>query len=224
MLDAVCISDLHLGSDNCRAKELVEFIKSIEAKILILNGDVFDSIDFRRLKKHHWHVLSALRKISDTMDVRWISGNHDGPAEIISHLLGIQVVNELVLVSGDRKILFLHGDRYDKYVSEHLFITWVGDVLYGFLQKIDKSHYWARLAKHNSKHFARCQEMVEKGALSYARELGCDIVCCGHTHQAVTKPGYFNSGCWTEVQCHYLTVHGGEVRLLEYADNLTAVS
>jgi UDP-2,3-diacylglucosamine pyrophosphatase LpxH len=61
--DAVILSDLHLGSDNCQARALSRLLTQIRrgqlsTRHLILNGDVFDSIDFRRLKKHHWKVLS----------------------------------------------------------------------------------------------------------------------------------------------------------------------
>ncbi len=56
MYDAVVISDIHLGSANCQAKALVRFLEQIRhgtlgTRRLVLNGDVFDSIDFRRLKK-----------------------------------------------------------------------------------------------------------------------------------------------------------------------------
>ena len=107
MLDAIVISDIHLGSDNCEAKALVHFLESIrDQKILtqklILNGDVFDSIDFRRLRKQHWKVLSTLRKLSDEIEILWINGNHDGPAEIISHLIGIDVRDEVILDSSDQ--------------------------------------------------------------------------------------------------------------------------
>src|ERR1700722_11098493 len=114
MLDAVIISDIHLGSDNCRAKEVVRFLERIEenqlhTKRLVLNGDVFDSIDFRRLNKHHWKVLSLIRKLSDEVEIIWLCGNHDGSAEIISHLLGVTVKDEFILESGSRRILVLHG-------------------------------------------------------------------------------------------------------------------
>lgn len=48
MDDAVIISDIHLGSDSCEAHELWEFLEQLpgRTKQLILNGDVFDSIDF----------------------------------------------------------------------------------------------------------------------------------------------------------------------------------
>ena len=114
--DAVILSDIHLGSDNCQAKALVEFLESINdrrlrTKRLILNGDVFDSIDFRRLKKNHWKVLSEIRKLSDEIEVVWVAGNHDGSAEIVSHLVGVTVVDEIVVESDGQKVLFLHGQR-----------------------------------------------------------------------------------------------------------------
>ena len=88
-LDAVVISDIHLGSSNCQAPALARFLEGILAgqmrtRLLIINGDVFDSIDFRRLKKRHWKVLSLVRRLSDKIEVIWIAGNHDGPAEIVN--------------------------------------------------------------------------------------------------------------------------------------------
>src|SRR5215471_14460211 len=96
MLDAVILSDLHLGSGNCQARRLRELLQRIDdgelsTQRLILNGDVFDSIDFRRLRKDHWAVLSLLRKLSDRVEIIWLAGNHDGSAEIVSHLLGVRV-------------------------------------------------------------------------------------------------------------------------------------
>ena len=106
MLDAVIISDLHLGSDNCQARELTEFLQEVrhgqlQTRRLVLNGDLFDSIDFRRLNKHHWKVLSLLRKLSDDTRVDWVIGNHDGSAEFVSHLLGVEMAEEVGFESGN---------------------------------------------------------------------------------------------------------------------------
>src|SRR6516165_12687222 len=112
MYDALILSDLHLGSSNCQAKNIRRLLENVAdqkvvAHRIILNGDVFDSIDFRRLNKNHWKVLSLLRKLSDQIDIIWICGNHDGSAEIISHLLGVTVKDEYVLHSGDQRLLVL---------------------------------------------------------------------------------------------------------------------
>ena len=232
MYDAVVISDIHLGSDNCQAKALVHFLEAIRkgripTQRLILNGDVFDSIDFRRLKRLHWKVLSELRRLSDEIAITWINGNHDGPAEIVSHLLGVTCSDETVIESGGKRVLFLHGHRFDQFISRYPIITWFADRVYHFLQKIDKSHYFAKLAKRNSKTFLRCTQKIEHDSIWYATRRGCDAVCCGHTHQPVASVGglvhYFNSGCWTEKPCHYLTVKDGEVEVHAYAEPEPAV-
>lgn len=229
VFDAVVISDIHLGSDNCQAKYLVHFLESIRrglmaTKKLILNGDMFDSIDFRRLKKHHWGILSELRKLSDEIEVIWINGNHDGPAEIVSHLLGVECADEIIVESGGRKILCLHGHKFDEFISRYPFITWVADRIYNFLQRIDKSHYFAKLAKRNSKTFLRCAQKIEGDAIKYAAKRGCAAVCCGHTHMPTANTTgpvhYFNSGCWTEKPCHYLTVLNGVVELADYNESV----
>jgi UDP-2,3-diacylglucosamine pyrophosphatase LpxH len=225
VFDAVVISDIHLGSENCQAKYLVHFLESVRrgpmaTKRLILNGDMFDSIDFRRLKKQHWRILSALRKLSDQIEITWINGNHDGPAEIVSHLLGVSCSDEIVVQSGNATILFLHGHRFDQFISRFPVLTWLADRIYNFLQKIDQSHYFAKLAKRNSKMFLRCAQKIEAESTKYAAKQGCDVVCCGHTHLPVANTEgpirYYNSGCWTEKPCHYLTVLDGIVELRSY--------
>lgn len=219
-MDAICISDLHLGSNICQAKLLEDFVRKIRhefyAQTLILNGDIFDSWDFRRLKKHHWNVLSELRKLSDHINVIYVAGNHDGPAEIISHLIGTIVVDEYILESGNKKILFHHGHRFDEFITTHPFIVWFADYIYYILQKIDKSFILANSAKHKSKIFLRISDLIEEKSMKYARKHGYDIVCTGHTHYALSKHNYYNSGSWTELPCHYLTIHNGIVQLCEY--------
>jgi UDP-2,3-diacylglucosamine pyrophosphatase LpxH len=41
-VDVTVISDTHLGTYDCHAKELLEYLNSIQPKILILNGDIID--------------------------------------------------------------------------------------------------------------------------------------------------------------------------------------
>jgi UDP-2,3-diacylglucosamine pyrophosphatase LpxH len=226
MLDAVVISDIHLGSANSQAKALGRFLEEVRrgalaTRRLVLNGDVFDSIDFRRLKKHHWNVLSELRRLSDEVEITWINGNHDGPADIVSHLLGVEVSEELVVESGGRRVLFLHGHRFDEFISRYPLFTRFADKCYQALQWLDRTHTFAKLAKQRSKSFLRNTEKIEAGAVRYAERLGCDAVCCGHTHlPRVSEAGpvaYYNGGSWTEKPCHYLTLADGVVELHAYA-------
>jgi UDP-2,3-diacylglucosamine pyrophosphatase LpxH len=230
--DAIILSDLHLGSDNCQAKQICSFLELIETgclttRRLILNGDVFESIDFRRLRKSHWKVLSLIRKLSDKIDIVWLCGNHDGTAEIISHLLGTSVEDETILHSGDQRILILHGHQFDEFLDAHPWISLVGDAIYYILLRVDSSHRIARWAKHSSKTFLRCAEKIREQSSNYALRKHCTAVCCGHTHHATFDHGpdirYFNSGCWTELPCTYLTVADGRIKLHSYHEEMSTL-
>jgi UDP-2,3-diacylglucosamine pyrophosphatase LpxH len=189
-------------------------------RTLILNGDVFDSIDFRRLRKQHWKVLSTIRKLSDDVETVWLNGNHDGPAEIVSQLLGVAVRDEVVIESGGRKVLLLHGHRFDDFLERYPLMTRFADGVYRFLQWIDKSNHVARQAKRSIKSFLRCVQKVQNKAIDYARRIGCDVICCGHTHTPIALTDgpvhYFNSGSWTESPCHYLVIDDGEIDLCQF--------
>ncbi|HVX87133.1 MAG TPA: UDP-2,3-diacylglucosamine diphosphatase [Phycisphaerae bacterium] len=228
--DAVIISDIHLGAENCQAKACAAFLQSlldghIRARRLIINGDVFDSIDFRRLKKTHWKVLSQIRHLSDKLETVWIAGNHDGSADIVSHLLGVAVVEQYILRTAGRRLLIVHGHQFDRFIEDHPVLTRLADAGYWLLQKIDRTHYVARLAKRKSKVFVRCVERIRHGARHLAARNDCDGVICGHTHQPDAQEptphnpiAYYNSGCWTEHPSTYLTVHAGTVQLHRFTE------
>ena len=228
-LDAIILSDLHLGSANCQSKDLCTFLEGVAEgapaiERLILNGDLFDSFDFRRLKKSHWKVLSLLRRLSDQIEITWMCGNHDGSAEIISHLLGVTVRDEYVFRSGGRDVLVLHGHVFDEFITAHPILTWIGDCIYALLQCIDGTHTIARLAKRGSKTFVRCVKKIQEGSIKYAREKGCSAVCCGHTHAAAANEqgpiAYYNSGCWTEWPGSYLTATHGHIQLEHFSSEI----
>jgi UDP-2,3-diacylglucosamine pyrophosphatase LpxH len=227
MLDAIILSDIHLGSDNCQARRVCRLLERVSdgqlaTSRIILNGDVFDSIDFRCLDKSHWKVLSWLRKLSNHVEIIWLAGNHDGSAEIVSHLLGVQVREECVLESGPERLLILHGHTFDRFLDEHPVLTWLADCVYHFLQWIDRTHSFAKRAKRGSKIFLRCARKIEEGAVELAARRNCTAVCCGHTHLAASHTDqpipYYNSGCWTELPCTYLAVRDGKVTVEEFKD------
>ncbi|MFN4917762.1 MAG: hypothetical protein ACK5HH_09960, partial [Ignavibacteria bacterium] len=43
-VDTLIVSDIHLGSEVSRSKQLLDVIKQFQFKRLILNGDVFDDL------------------------------------------------------------------------------------------------------------------------------------------------------------------------------------
>lgn len=214
MHDAVVISDLHLGSRVCQAKRIEEFLSSLPGACrLVLNGDVLEGHE-HRLRKHHWRVLSLLRKLSDHVEVVWVRGNHDHDAQLVADLVGAAFVPSYEFNSGGAKLLCVHGDAWDDFVTKRPVLTWLADVAYGGLQRL--SPRLAAAAKYSSKTFVRSCDKVRAGALAMAKSVGADTVLCGHTHRAESYPGYANSGCWTEETCHYLAVSGGEVVTHEF--------
>ena len=54
-VDVVVISDVHLGTYGSRAKELVAYMKSIQPKEVILNGDIIDIWQFNKRAHHNSH-------------------------------------------------------------------------------------------------------------------------------------------------------------------------
>ena len=224
-LDAVVISDLHLGAHNCLAELLAEFLEeildgSLSASRLVINGDAFDSLDFRRLRPSHWKVLRLIRRLSTRIEVVWVAGNHDGRASLLSQLLHVSAMDSYVFESGSRRILACHGHAFDEFIDRYRLLTVAADWGYFFLQWVDPTHRVARLAKRATKVYLRCQERIARGAVALARHHGCQVAICGHTHQAVAfdldETEYRNSGCWTERPPTYLAVSEGRVEVRRY--------
>ncbi len=220
MLDAVLLSDLHLGANACQVRALQDFIEALpDTARLILIGDVLENSE-HRLTKQHWKVLSLLRKLSDQLELVWVQGNHDCDAESVAHLIGADFVPEYQFESGDRQLLCVHGDTWDRFLTAHPVIVNVLDWFYLRIQRM--SRRLALSAKRSSKTFVRCVERVRTEAIEYARAKRADVVICGHTHlaEALPEPGpaapaYYNTGCWTDHHCHYVTVADGCVHLEE---------
>jgi len=218
MNDAIIISDTHLGSSVCESKQLYNFLQLVYIKTnrLIINGDFFDNLDFRRLKKTHWEILSLLRRMSKYLEIVWIRGNHDGDSEIISHLIGVDFKNEYTFMSGDKKILCLHGDKFDDFIYKYPQTSRLADLIYRTIQRFDKK-YLPLLIKSRSKIYLRCTENMINSSRKYALEKDINCVCLGHTHHAMIDKDhavwYANSGCWTEKKCSYLEVNNGNIEL-----------
>jgi UDP-2,3-diacylglucosamine pyrophosphatase LpxH len=113
----------------------------------------------------------------------------------------------------------IHGHQFDAFINDHPVLTALADAAYWLLQKLDRTHYVARLAKRRSKIFIRSTHRIRAGAVQLASRLGCQGAVCGHTHHAASDEAgaaavtYHNSGCWTECPSTYLHIAGGAVSL-----------
>jgi UDP-2,3-diacylglucosamine pyrophosphatase LpxH len=219
--DCIVISDLHLGSDVCQARLLEDFLEWAvdRTRVLAINGDIFDDLNFKRLTKHHFACLKIIRKNTDRDDLRvvWVRGNHDGPAEIVSHIVGVDILDEFIYDNDKLKLLILHGDQFDHFITRHALLTTIGCGLYYYIQKLfpKRASRWVR---RTSKKWQRNSSLIQERAVEYAASKGCKFVTCGHTHlQLEAKVGeitYINSGTWTEhPPCPFVAVKGDSVRL-----------
>jgi UDP-2,3-diacylglucosamine pyrophosphatase LpxH len=232
--DCLVISDLHLGSDVCQAGLLEEFLEWAceNTHELVINGDIFDDLNFNRLSKRHFACLKVIRRNSDRADLRlvWVRGNHDGPAEVIGHIVGVEVLDEYIFENDRLRLLVLHGDQFDRFVNNYGLLTEIACGLFYYIQKW-APHRAARYLRRISKQWQRSSVLIRDGAVAYAGSKGCRHVTCGHTHlpdiEMVGGMLYANSGTWTEhPPCPFVSVKGGEIRL-EYwptASSESAVS
>ena len=80
LMEVCVISDLHLGTFGCHALEIVQYLKGIQPRILVLNGDIIDIWQFRKKYFPPAHI-QVIREVFKLMEqgthVYYITGNHD---------------------------------------------------------------------------------------------------------------------------------------------------
>jgi UDP-2,3-diacylglucosamine pyrophosphatase LpxH len=222
-VELVVISDVHLGTFGCHAKELHNYLSSIKPKILILNGDIVDIWQFRKsyFPKSH---LKVIRKIIDFTSkgtqVYYITGNHDEMLRKFSdsHVGNFSIVDKLVLDLDGKKGWFFHGDIFDSSVQHAKWIAKLGGLGYDYLILLNRFVNWClkKLGKDPYSFSKRIKSSVKKAvkfigdfetaAIDLAIENKYDYVICGHIHEPKilkqsNKKGetlYLNSGDWVE--------------------------
>ncbi|XRE44306.1 Ser/Thr protein phosphatase family protein, UDP-2,3-diacylglucosamine hydrolase-like protein [Tenacibaculum discolor] len=222
-LDIAVISDVHLGTFGCRATELHNYLKTINPKILILNGDIIDIWQFnkRYFPKPHMKVIKQLMNfITSGTKVYYITGNHD---EMLRRFKGFrlgsfEIVNKVVLDIDGKKGWFFHGDVFDVTMQHSKWLAKLGGMGYDFLILINTVVNWvshklgygrlsfSKKIKNSVKSAIKFINNFETTAADIAIDEGYDYVVCGHIHQPEirtikTEKGsttYLNSGDWIE--------------------------
>lgn len=224
-IDTMIVSDVHLGSEVSRAHDLLEMLKLHRFNRLILLGDIFADLNFKRLKREHWELLSYVRKLSNPkrkVEVVWVEGNHDqGLSDVMSHLVGIRVYQEYLWTYKEKLYLAIHGHQFDRFLVDNALLSDVGSFLYLVIQKCDYSQQrLSRLLDRLNTSWLRMSPRVAEGALKHAANREADYVFCGHTHDALHRSSndveYYNTGCWTQSPATYITVNEEGVKLNSY--------
>jgi UDP-2,3-diacylglucosamine pyrophosphatase LpxH len=224
-MTTLIVSDVHLGSYYNRARELSAFIKSASFERLIILGDLFDRSSIERLRDDEWEFLDLVKSMSRRSEIIWVEGNHDeGLYDIIPSLLNILAVKQFEWESNGRKFLAIHGHQFDFYSRNKSILASCAGGLYRMLRRIDlllERDIFHRLCFENGA-WKRSSDIVTEGALRYGQDLETDFVFCGHTHRAFNtiRDGveYFNTGCWNDRYCHYVTVDNNGVSLRKFSE------
>jgi UDP-2,3-diacylglucosamine pyrophosphatase LpxH len=236
------LSDLHLGTKDSQARELLDVLRGIRCDQLILNGDIVDLWSLQR--KNHWGpahtaVVRRILKMAEKDGTRvvYLRGNHD---DFIRRLIPlsldrIELAEEHVHVTADgRRFLCIHGDAFDSVVSKMRWLAVVGDVSYQLL--LDLNRFYNRWRAWRGKEYFSLSQAIKgrvKSAVSFisrfedhlqalARRRGCDGVMCGHIHKAedrmIGDVRYLNSGDWVESLTAIVEDAEGRLRVVDRAE------
>ncbi|WP_164111028.1 MULTISPECIES: UDP-2,3-diacylglucosamine diphosphatase [Sphingobacterium] len=222
-VDLVVLSDLHLGTYGCRAKEVLHYLYSIKPSKLILNGDIIDIWQFKKsyFPDQHLRVIKYLFDMAyQGTELIYVTGNHDEMLRKFSDISfgNIKLVDKLVLHLGDKKAWVFHGDVFDASVQHSKWLAKLGGWGYDMLIRLNNLINWClnRLGREKYSLSKRIKNSVKKAvkfigdfehtASELAIEGHYDYVICGHIHQpqirtVETKKGkcvYMNSGDWIE--------------------------
>ncbi|MEI2694557.1 MAG: UDP-2,3-diacylglucosamine diphosphatase [Saprospiraceae bacterium] len=222
-LRIVVISDVHLGTFGCQARELLNYLQSIKPEILILNGDIIDGWQFN--KKYfppiHIQVIYEIMKMAmQGTKVYYLSGNHD---EFIRKFIpfysgNIYFRDQLLLEMDGKRHFFFHGDAFDFSVQFSPFLAKIGGIGYDTLIRINtilnnirfklglERVSFAHRIKSSLKQAINFIQNFEDAAVQYASSRNADVVICGHIHIPKMKSidlgnrklTYLNSGDWVE--------------------------
>ncbi len=239
-VDLVVLSDIHLGTYGCKAKELLQYLESIQPKHLILNGDIIDMWAFKKsyFPESHLQIIKKIFEMSrQGIEITYITGNHDEMLRKFTDMKfgGIKLLNKLLLDLDGKKTWIFHGDVFDTSVQHSKWLAKFGGWGYDkliqlnnisnwLLQKLGKEKYsFSKKIKNSVKKAIKFIADFEEIASDIAISNGYDTVICGHIHQPQireiqTLKGrclYLNSGDWIE-NLTALEYHQGQWKLYAY--------
>ncbi len=235
------ISDVHLGTKDCRADLLVEFLKQHSCDRLYLVGDIIDGWKMRsgiHWKKSYTQVIRRILKMAKQgTPVYYITGNHD---EFLrkyanSSLDNLHLVNRYEHITADkRRLLIIHGDQFDGVTRCSAWLRYVGDIGYELLMFLNRCYnrwrarsergYWS-LAGFLKQHIRRAKTYINdyEYAVVYAcKKQGYDGIICGHIHHAAAKKiegvDYYNTGDWVESCTALSEDSSGNIELINWLE------
>jgi UDP-2,3-diacylglucosamine pyrophosphatase LpxH len=235
----VIISDVHLGTPDCKIEEVNHFLRHVRCAKLILNGDIIDGWQLRRAgqwtKAHTRFIRIVLKKLEkrDT-EVIYLRGNHD---DVLTAFLPLAfeklaIVEDHIHEGPRGRYLVLHGDVFDTITRNFVFLAHLGDWGYRALLGLNRAYnawrrwrgleYWSlsKAIKARVKSAVSHISNFEDHIAQLARDRGCTGVMCGHIHTPADKMlgeiHYLNSGDWVESLTAVVEHHDGRYELVNF--------
>lgn len=235
----VWLSDIHLGSKDCKAEYLLDFLQHSDIDNLYLVGDIVDmwamSRQFRWPDCHNkvlHHIISL--SYSGT-NVMYLPGNHDEPLQKYDGMDFGQVKikrQHIHTTAQGKSLLLLHGDQFDQEVCFGAIHAWIGDKAYDLLLFINRWYNWLRirsggdywsLAGYIKSHIRGANIAIQRyrnACCQRAREMKLDGIVCGHIHHPEIYQDnditYLNNGDWIENCTAIVESHQGDLSLLHW--------
>lgn len=217
----IFLSDVHLGTEDCKIDEVNHFLKHTHCEKLVLNGDIIDGWSLARRggwnEQHTRFVRLVLKKIEkQDIDVIYLRGNHD---DVLTRFLPLffgklRIVNEHIHENKRGNYLVVHGDGFDAVTMNHKWLAVLGDIGYQTLLRLNRvyNNYRAwrgkeyfslsKAIKSRVKSAVSFVGKYEEQLQSFADKRNCCGIICGHIHTPDDKMigdiHYLNSGDWVE--------------------------
>ena len=239
---SIFISDVHLGSKDCKAGHLNNFLKHNTCESLYLIGDIIDAWKIKenkwRWKQSHTNVVrNVLNHAKRGTKVVYVLGNHDEFLRPYLHYgLGfgmLEITNQCEHIGADgKKYLITHGDVFDGITRLAPWLSILGDKAYDFVLALNSRFNWFRhrlgfgywsLSLYLKQRVKRAIDFMfqfEKNLAGYCKKKGYDGVICGHIHKAEIKEidgvVYMNDGDWVESCTALVEHHDGRWEIISW--------
>lgn len=240
---SIFISDIHLGTKDSKANELIDFLKNNTCDRLYLVGDIIDGwkIQQNKLKWKPSHTKLIRKFLSLTRkgtEVIYITGNHD---EFIRPMVNLNVTFGKISIHNQydhngidgKRYLVTHGDLFDGITKLAPWLSFLGDKGYDLILSLNNNFNWIRhklgfgywslskYLKHKVKKAVDFIFQFEINLTDYCKKRNYDGVICGHIHHAEIKKingvTYMNDGDWVESLTALVEHHDGRWEIITYS-------
>ena len=219
-IDALFISDIHLGSKNSNGNLLLSLLKKYQPDIIFLVGDIIDGWSLKRKFRWKQKDTNIIRKFlsysKNDIKVIYITGNHDDFLRQYDDLSfgNIEVHNQYIW----NNTFVTHGDLYDGVVK----LKWLGHLgsigydiaisIDRFLKKLGMKRSLSKYLKNKVKEAVKFITNFEDELARQTKKHNCTTVICGHIHHPEDKMidniRYLNCGDWIENNSYIISNNG----------------